>query len=266
VTGFGKPKTTIFGFELAGEIEAIGRDVTRFKVGDPVYGGTTLRLGAYAEYICLPEDGPLAIKPANMSYPEAAAIVEGGLTALPALRDLAKIKTGDQALIIGASGSTGTAAVQLAKYFGGEVTGVCSAKNFELVKSLGADHIIDYTQDDFTQNGQSYDIIFAIAGKSTFFGIKGSLKPGGVYLTDKPSLGLLPHLLRLNRKRAILAFTGIRSSSAKIKDLRFLRDLIEAGELKAIIDRSYPLEQIVEAHRYVEKGHKTGSVVIKVEQ
>lgn len=263
-TGLRTPRTTIFGFELAGEIEAVGRDVTRYKKGDMIFGGTTLRLGAHAEYICLPEDGPIAIKPTNMAYEEAAAIVEGAMTALPCLRDLAKIQKGQQVLIIGASGSTGTAAVQLARYFGAEVTGVCSTVNLELVKSLGADRVIDYTQEDFTQNGQTYDVIFAIAGNSTFSRCRDSLKPEGVYLTDKPTLAVIPHILKLNRKRAILAYTGVRSASAKCKDLAFIRELIEAGKLKVVIDRCYPLEQIVEAYRYVEKGHKKGNVVITV--
>ncbi len=261
--GLRTPRTTIFGFELAGEIEAVGKDVTRYKEGDQVFGGTTLRLGAHAEYICLPED-VITIKPANMTYEEAAAIVEGAMTALPCLRDLAKIRKGQQVLIIGASGSTGTAAVQLAKYFGAEVTGVCSTVNLELVKSLGADKVIDYTQEDFTQNGQTYDVIFAIAGPSTFSRCRDSLKPGGVYLTDKPSLGVVPHILKLNRKKAILAYTGLRPASVKCKDLSFIRELIEAGKLKVVIDRCYPLEQIVEAYRYVEKGHKRGNVVITV--
>jgi NADPH:quinone reductase-like Zn-dependent oxidoreductase len=186
------------------------------------------------------------------------------MTALPCLRDLAKIREGQQVLIIGASGSTGTAAVQLAHYFGAEVTGVCSTVNLELVKSLGADKVIDYTQEDFTQNGQTYDVIFAIAGHSTFSRCRDSLKPGGVYLTDKPSLGVVPHILKLNRKRAILAYTGLRPASAKCQDLAFIRELIEAGKLKVVIDRCYPLEQIVEAYRYVEKGHKRGNVVITV--
>lgn len=266
VTGLRTPRTTIFGFELAGEIEAVGKKVQRYKEGDQVFGGTTLRLGAHAEYICLPEDGPIAIKPTNMTYEEAAAIVEGALTALPCLRDIVNLQSGQKVLIIGASGSIGTAAVQLSKHFGGEVTGVCSTVNLELVKSLGADRVIDYTQEDFTRSGQTYDVILAIVGHCTFSSCRDLLKPGGVYLTDKPSLGVIPHILKLNRKRAILAFTGVRPASAKCRDLAFIRELIEAGKLTAVIDCCYPLEQIVDAYRYVEKGHKKGNVVITVAQ
>jgi NADPH:quinone reductase-like Zn-dependent oxidoreductase len=264
VTGLRKPRTTILGFELAGEIESIGKDVTRFKVGDQVFGATTLKLGAYAEYICLPEDGPVALKPANMTYEEAVAIVEGGLTALPCLRDHAQIQSGQCVLINGASGSTGTAAVQLAKQLGAEVTGVCSTKNLDLVKSLGADKVIDYTKVDFTSNEQTYDVIFDIAGKSSFSHCKSSLKQGGIYITDKPTLAIVPQILRIHVKRTAIALTGMRPASQKIKDLDTLRELIEAGKLKPIIDRCYPLEQITEAYRYVEKGRKQGNVVISV--
>ena len=263
VTGLRRPKI-IFGFELAGEIESIGKDVTRYKEGDQVFGATTLSLGAYAEYICLPEEGALAIKPANMTHEEAAAVVEGGLTALPCLRDKVNIQNGQKVLINGASGSIGTAAVQLARYFGAEVTGVCSTTNLEMVKSLGADKVIDYTQEDFTKSGETYYVIFAIAGKSSFSRCKGSLKQGGVYLTDKPTLAVIPQILKIGSKRAVIAFTGLRPASSKTKDLIFLKDLIEAGKLKSVIDRRYTLEQMAEAHRYVEKGHKKGNVVITV--
>ena len=265
VTGLTRPRTTIFGFELAGEIESIGQSVTRYKVGDQVYGGTTLRLGAYAEYICLPEDGPVALKPANITYGEAAAIVEGALTALPFLRDQANIQSGHKVLIHGASGSVGTAAVQLAKYFGADVTGVCSGTNAELIKSLGADRVIDYTKEDFTKSDQTYDVIFDIVGTPSFSRCRGSLTPGGVYLTVTPTLAVIPHLLGIGSKRAIIEFAGVRPASAKTKDLIFIRELIEMGKLRAVIDRVYPLEQTAEAHRYVEKGHKKGNVVITVE-
>jgi NADPH:quinone reductase-like Zn-dependent oxidoreductase len=264
VTGLRRPTTRILGFELAGEIESVGQSVTQYNVGDQVYGGTTLSLGAYAEYICLPEDGPVALKPANMTYGEAAAIVEGALTALPFLRDQARIQSGQKILIHGASGSIGTAAVQLAKYFGADVTGVCSGTNAKSVKSLGADRVIDYTREDLTKSDQAYDVIFAIVGTPSFSRCKGSLRPGGVYLTVTPTLAVIPQLLRIGSKRAIIAFAGVRPASAKTKDLVYIRELIETGKLRAVIDRVYPLEQIAKAHRYVERGHKKGNVVITV--
>jgi NADPH:quinone reductase-like Zn-dependent oxidoreductase len=268
LNGFRKPKYPILGEYLAGEIESVGKDVKRFGKGDQVYGNTGLRYGTYAEYICMSEDGALAMKPANMTYEEAVAVPHGGLTALPFLRDTAKIRSGDQVLINGASGSVGTAAVQLAKYYGAEVTGVCSTANLELVTSLGADKVIDYTQEDFTQSGQTYDIIFDAVGKSSFSRCKSSLKHGGVYLTTVPTLAIFPQMLwtrMIGSKKAKFAATGLRPASAKAKDLVILKELIQAGKLKAVIDRRYPLEQIAEAHRYVEKGHKKGNVVITLE-
>ena len=264
LNGFRKPKKPILGQEFAGEIEVIGKDVTRFTKGDKVFGIDWY--GAYAEYKCMPEDKALTIKPTNMTYEEAAAVPNGALTALPFLRDKGQIKRGQKVLINGASGSVGTYAVQLAKYYGTEITGVCSAGNFELVKSLGADKVIDYTQDDFTQNGETYDIIFDTVGKRSFSECKNSLTPTGVYLTTIPGVEILLMLwpIKVDRRRAKFAATGLRSASKKIKDLLFLKELIEEGKLKAAIDRRYPLEQTVEAHRYVEKGHKKGNVVITV--
>ena len=263
--GFLKPRHPILGQELAGEIESIGRDVTRFKPGDQVFGFDMF--GAYAEYKCMPENGALAIKPANISYEEAASIPNGALTALPFLRDKGKIQSGQTVLIYGASGSVGAAAVQLAKYYGAEVTGVCSTANLEMVESLGADQVIDYTQEDFTENRKTYDIIFDTVGKRSFSECKGSLTEHGVYLTTVPMPETMLQVLWTSiagGKKAKFAATGLRPASEKTKDLLFLKELIEAGKLKPAIDRVYPLEQIVEAHRYVEQGHKKGNVVITV--
>jgi NADPH:quinone reductase-like Zn-dependent oxidoreductase len=263
--GLLKPRNTILGQELAGEVEAIGRNVTRFKPGDQVFG--IAWFGTYAEYICMPENGALAIKPANMSYEDAASVPNGALTALPFLRDKGNIQNGQSVLIYGASGSVGAAAVQLARYYGAEVTGVCSTANLGWVNSLGADQVIDYTQEDFTKNGKSYDVIFDTVGKCSFSKCRGSLTGGGVYLTTVPTpLILLRMLFTAKRrgKKVKVAAAGLRSASEKIKDLAFLTALIEAGKFKAVIDRRYPLEQMAEAHRYVQTGHKKGNVVITV--
>ena len=266
-TGLMRPKRSIPGTELAGEIESAGKDVKRFKVGDQVFG-TSTGYGTYAEYICLPEEGTtLSIKPANMTYEEAAGC-DGVLTALPFLRDKGNIQSGQKILIYGASGSVGTAAVQLARYFGAEVTGVCSTTNLELVKSLGANKVIDYTKEDFTKSGQTYDIIFDTVGKSSFSRSKSSLKQRGVYLEAALTPAILPQMLwtsKIDSKKAMIAFTGLRPASERTKDLILLKGLIEVGKIKSVIDRRYPLEQIAEAHRYVEKGHKKGNVVITLE-
>ena len=263
--GFLKPRNPILGQELAGEIETIGKDVTRFKPGDRIFGFDMF--GAYAEYKCMPENGALAIKPVNLSYEEAASIPNGTLTALAFLRDKANIQSGQTALIYGASGSVGIAAVQLAKYYGAEVTGVCSSANLEWVKSLGADHVIDYTKGNFTENGKTYDIIFDTVGKRSFSECKDSLTEVGNYLATVPTPAIMLQALwtakRGGKKVKFLA-AGLRSSSEKATDLVFLTELIEVGKIKAAIDRCYPLEQIVEAHRYVEQGHKKGNVVITV--
>jgi NADPH:quinone reductase-like Zn-dependent oxidoreductase len=256
--GVTKPRKKIPGNELSGEIEAIGKDITKFKVGDKIYGiiWSTSFGGSYAEYKCLPENG-VAIKPTNMTYEEATAVPIGGLTALVLLRK-GKIQKGQKILIYGASGSVGTFAVQLAKYFRAEVTGVCSTTNVKMVKSLGADKIIDYKKEDFTKNGQTYDVIFDAVRKMSFSRCKDSLTKKGVYITvDWPLLTAFWTSIVSHRKVVF----GIAN---KIEDLTFLRELIESGKLKSVIDKVYPLDQITDAHHYVEKGHKKGNVVIKI--
>jgi NADPH:quinone reductase-like Zn-dependent oxidoreductase len=263
--GFLKPRNPILGQELAGEVEAIGKDVTRFRPGDQVFGLDAF--GAYAEYKCMPENGALAIKPSNISFEEAASVPNGALTALPFLRDKGNIQSGQTVLIYGASGSVGSAAVQLAKFYGAKVTGVCSTANLEWVKSLGAEQVIDYTREDFIENGKTYDIIFDTIGKRSFSECKGSLTQEGIYLATVPTPIIMLQALwtaKSGSKKVRFAATGLRRASEKIKDLVFLKELIEAGKIKPVIDRCYPLEQIVEAHRFVEKGHKKGNVVITV--
>jgi NADPH:quinone reductase-like Zn-dependent oxidoreductase len=265
ILGLRKPrrKFRILGTEFAGEIESVGKDVRRFRQGDQVYGFRGFGTGAYAEYKCMPEKGSLAIKPANLTYEEATAVVDGASTALFFLRDKGNIQSGQKVLIIGASGCIGSFAVQLARHFGAEVTGVCSTTNVELVKSLGADRVIDYTQEDFTKNDETYDIIFDTAGKSSFSRCKSSLKKNGRYLLTTGNM-LANYILTLwtsmvGSKRFVFGLS-IEKSEALI----FLKELIEAGKIKPVIDRCYSLEQITEAHRYVETGHKKGNVVITV--
>ena len=260
--GFRKPKLTILGSEFAGEIEATGKDVKRFKEGDQVFGYRGQIMGAYAEYVCMPEDGALATKPANMTYEEAVVVLWGAIIALDLLRKV-DIQSGQRVLINGASGAIGSAAVQLAKHFGAEVTGVCGTPRLEFVRSLGADKVIDYTREDFTTSGETYDLIFDILGKSSFSRCKGSLKQNGRYLLASFKMGQLLQMLwtsMIGDKKVICAL-----GSGSTEDLISVRELIEAGKIKAVIDRRFPLEQTAEAHRYVEEGHKKGHVVITVE-
>ncbi len=261
--GLRGPKQPILGFELAGEIEAIGNTVTRFQQGDQVWGILKETSGAYAEYICLPETARLVKKPADITFDEAASIPFGGTTALYFLRDIAKLQPGQKILIIGASGGTGVYAVQLAKYYGAEVTGVCSTANLELVRSLGADKVVDYTKGDFTQNGETYDVILdMVPGESAFARYKILLKPKGLYVAGAGGLKAFAQMAWTSLtggKKVIAAMAPDRR-----EDLVFLNELLETGRIKPVIDRRYPLEQTADAHRYVDTGHKRGSVVIAI--
>jgi NADPH:quinone reductase-like Zn-dependent oxidoreductase len=260
-TGLRRPKNRILGMELAGEVEAVGAAVTEFEVGDEVFGGTGF--GAHAEFVCIRESAPLARKPTGTTFEEAAAVFDGASLALACLRN-ADLRKGRSILIYGATGSVGTAGVQLAKYFGADVTAVCNTKNLELVTSLGADRVIDYTQEDFTKNGVTYDVIFDAVGKQSFRRCRRSLKPGGLYVeTDPGFMWHVPLLALVTRwfgdKKVRLGITRYTK-----KDVLFLKELIEAGRYRAVIDRCYPLEDVVDATRYVETEQKTGNVVLTV--
>jgi NADPH:quinone reductase-like Zn-dependent oxidoreductase len=260
--GFRKPKITILGSEFAGEIEAVGRDVKKFSKGDEVFGYRGPRMGAYAEYLCMPENGVVAKKPANMTFEEAAAVPYGAIMALNLLRKV-DLRPGQRVLVNGASGGIGPMVVQLAKFhFGANVTGVCSTPRLEYVRSLGADKVIDYTREDFTASDETYDYIFDILGKSSFSRVRRSLEPDGRWLLVSFKMKQVWQMLwtsMTGRKKVICAL-----STEKAEDLVFIKELIEAGKIKAIIDRCYPLEQSADAHRYVEQGHKKGNVVITV--
>jgi NADPH:quinone reductase-like Zn-dependent oxidoreductase len=262
-TGLTRPRRTILGTEFAGEVESVGGDVTSFAEGDAVFGLTGDRLGAHAEYLCVPESGSVARKPANVSYEQAAATCDGAMLALRALRR-AGLHRGQMILVNGASGSIGSAAVQLAKHLGAQITAVCGTGNLELARSLGADRVIDYTREDFTKDGERYDVVFDAVGKSSFRRCRRLLTRDGVFLfTDLGFLWHVPILVLLTRfvgrRRVILPIAGHDQA-----DVRFLQDLIEGGGFTAVIDRRYPLEAIVDAYRYVETGKKTGNVVIGV--
>lgn len=261
--GFRKPKVNVLGGQLAGEVETVGKDVTRFKAGDQVFAYAGPSMGANAEYLCMPEDGMLALKPANMSYEEAAVIPYGAIMALPILNK-ANIQPGQKVLINGASGGIGSMAVQLAKHYGAEVTGVCGTPRLDFVRALGADRVIDYTSEDFTQNGEAYDVILDILGKSSFSACKASLKPNGIYLLAsfkmKPIFQMLWTSL-MSSKKVICAL-----ATEEMDNLLLAKELVEAGAIKSIIDKRYPLEQLAEAHRYLEAGQQKGYVVITVAQ
>jgi len=261
-TGLRRPKQRILGTELAGEVEAVGAAVHEFAVGDHVFGTTSaFRFGTHAEFICMQESAPLAHKPAGMSFEEAAAVCDGVILALMGLR-AAGLRKGQKIVIYGASGSIGTAAVQLARYFEADVTAVCNTKNLELVRSLGADRVIDYTQEDFTKNGETYDVIFDAVGKHSFRRCRASLKQGGMFVATDGLRNLILALWtpRLGGKKVMFPIPPRYTK----KDVLFLKELIETGRYRAVIDRRYPLEEVVEATTYVETKQKTGNVVLTI--
>jgi NADPH:quinone reductase-like Zn-dependent oxidoreductase len=261
-----RPGPIILGQELAGEVEAVGKEVTRFRKGDQVFGWSGLGLGAYAEYTCLPETGVLALKPSTITYEEAAPLSVGGLEAVYFLRK-GPIQSGQKVLIYGAGGSIGTFAIQLARYFGADVTGVDSTGKLDMLRSIGAGQVIDYTREDFTKSGEIYDVIFDVVGKSSFSRSVRSLTPNGRYLLGNPRLSqrVRGRWISSSSSKKVIPWKA-RTASEYTEDCKFLKELIEAGKIKAVIDRCYPLEQVAEAHRYVDTGHKKGNVVITVEQ
>src|SRR5947207_752641 len=261
ISGLRRPRQRILGSELAGEVEAVGAAVSEFAIGDHVFGVSAWNFGAHAEFICMRESAPLAHKPAGMTFEEAAAVCDGAILALMCLRR-ADLRKGRRILIYGASGSIGTAGVQLARYFGADVTAVCNTKNVETVRSLGADRVIDYTQEDFTKNGQTYDVIFDAVGKHSFRRCRGSLEPRGIYLPTDGFANLILALVtpRLGGKKVLFQIPPRQTK----QDVLFLKELIEAGKYRPVIDRRYPLEDVVEATRYVETEQKTGNVVLTI--
>ncbi|MCR9290327.1 MAG: NAD(P)-dependent alcohol dehydrogenase [Bacteroidetes bacterium] len=263
--GLKKPKNPIPGTGFAGEIEALGKNVSLFQKGDPVFGEVLFSLGTNAEYVCVPEDALIMKKPNNITFEEAATICDGALTSMNFLKNLVNIQRGQKVLINGASGSLGTAAIQLAKYFGAEVTGVCSTANLEMVKSLGANKVIDYTKEDFTKSDETYDIIYDTVGKSSFAKSKSALASNGVYLSPVLSLSLFFQMIVTSifgNKKAKFDATGVRPIPELRKMLQDIKEIIKEGNLKTVIDRVYPLEKIKEAHQYIDMGHKKGNVVV----
>jgi len=261
--GLRRPRFPVLGSDFAGEVAAVGRSVSGFGAGEAVFGTCAPRFGAHAEYVCLPGDGALAAMPAGVSFAEAAALVDG--TALCFLRDQARLRAGQAVLVNGASGAVGTAAVQLARYFGATVTGVCSGANGALVRSLGAEAVIDYGQADFARDGRSYDMIFDAAGRSSFLHCRAALRPEGVYLTTAASLAILLQMGWtgvFGGRKAVVAFTGLRPAGDKRRDLAFIRELAEASALAGVVDADYPLARIGDAYARVDAGHKKGNVVV----
>lgn len=266
-TGLFKPKNTILGTELSGVVEATGKDVTRFGPGDRVFAAAPNGFGAHAQFICLHQDSAITRIPDALGFEETAVICNGALTALPFLRDAAKLQPGQKILIIGASGSIGTSAVQLAVEMGAEVTGICGPANLDMVRDLGANHVIDYVAQDFTKSDTKYDVIFDTVGKSTFKKSRPLLSEKGIFLTAVPDPGtLISPLFRVfhQGRRAKMCATGLRSDVDKLKDMESLKNMMVDGKIRSVIDRSYPIEQIKTAHEYVETGHKRGNLVISV--
>lgn len=266
-TGLRRPKSGRLGSDFAGIVEAVGESVRTFRVGDRVFGESAADVGTHAEYVCVSETGPIARTPAGVTDEEAAAIPYGALTALPFLRDHGHVTAGDRVLIIGASGAVGTAAVQLATHLGATVTGVCGPDNVDLVASLGAETVVDYTVEDFTHRGETYDVIFDTVGKSSFARARKSLVAGGVYLTTVLSMGILLWMAWTavgGRKRAVIALTGLRDERDRRADLEAVSTFVADGVFRPVVDRRYPFDRIGDAHGYVDAGHKAGNVVLTV--
>lgn len=265
-TGLLRPRNLVLGDDIAGVVEAVGGKVTRFRVGEAVFGSIGDGLGGAADYVCLAEDAAIVRRPPMLDAGQGAGLSYGYLTAMPFMRDEGQVKPGDRVLINGAASSVGVVAVQLARHFGAEVTAVCSGRNADLARSLGADHVIDRTKSDFTDARDAYDVIFDAVGKSSFGRCRAALKPGGIYLTTVPSFAILWHMLtkRKPARRGKLATTGLRPVGDKLRDMDVLVDLVETGVVRAVTDRRFPLSQVADAHRYVETERKVGDVVVEM--